>query len=115
MDTTPTDLVALHLRIDTSVKEIMKDGKIDKHDIPALVLLMTDIVLTPNASAKLSAEDIEDKMDQMYDYIMTQYKLYPADEVDKTAFKQLFDISVELVLFQPNLKALKKKCLPCFF
>jgi hypothetical protein len=115
MDTTSADLVALNLRIDTSVKEIMKDGKIDKHDIPVLVLLMTDIVLTPNASVKLSDDQIMTKMDQMYDYIMTQYKLYPANEVDKTAFKQLFDISVELVLFQPNLKALKKKCLPCFF
>ena len=112
MDTTSKDLVALHLRIDTSVKEIMKDGKIDKHDIPALVLLMTEIVLTPNASVKLTDEMIQEKMDQMYDYIMTQYKLYPANEVDKTAFKELFDISVELVLFQPNLK---KKCLPCFF
>ena len=112
MDTTSKDLVALHLRIDTSVKEIMKDGKIDKHDIPSLVLLMTEIVLTPNASVKLTDEMIQEKMDQMYDYIMTQYKLYPANEVDKTAFKELFDISVELVLFQPNLK---KKCLPCFF
>jgi hypothetical protein len=111
----PTDLVALHLRIDTSVKEIMKDGKIDKHDIPALVLLMTDIVLTPNASVKLTDEEIEEKMDQMYDYIMTQYKLYPAEEYDKIAFKQLFDISMKLVLFQPNIKALKKKYLPCFF
>jgi hypothetical protein len=109
------DLVTLHIRIDTSVKKIMKDGKIDKHDIPEMVLLMTDIVLTPNASVKLSADTIMTKMDQMYDYIMTQYKLYPADEADKAAFKQLFDISMKLVLFQPNLKAFEKKCLPCFF
>jgi hypothetical protein len=112
MDTTSKDLVALHLRIDTAVKEIMKDGKNDKHDIPALVLLMTEIVLTPNASVKLTDEMIQEKMDQMYDYIMMHYKLYPVEEYDKIAFKQLFDISVNLVLFQPNLK---KKCLPCFF
>ena len=104
------DLVALHLRIDSSVKNIMKDGKLDKHDIPVLVLLLTDIVLTPEKPIKLSSEEIMAKMDQMYDYIMTQYNMYPADEADKLVYKQLFDISVKLVLFQPKIKKVFKKC-----
>jgi hypothetical protein len=111
----PTALVALHLKIDTAVKKIIKDGKIEKQDIPVLVLLMTEFVLTPNASVKLSDDKMMTTLEQMYDYIMKQYNLYPEDEADKAAYKQLFDISVKLVLFQPNVKALEKKCLPCFF
>lgn len=111
----PAALVALNLQIDTSIKNIIKNGKLDKHDIPAVVLLLTEIMLTKNVTVKLTDEEIEEKMDQMYDYIMSQYNLYPSDETDKATYKQLFDMSVKLVLFQPNIKALKKKCLPCFF
>jgi hypothetical protein len=112
----PTALVSLNIRIEKSVKEIIKDGKLEKSEIPLLVLLLTEIMLTsPTTTVKLSDEDIMTKMGQMYDYIMSQYKLYPVDEVEKATYKQLFDISVKLVLFQPNIKALEKKCLPCFF
>ena len=42
----PSDLVAFHLRIDASIKTILKDGKIDREDIPRLVFLLSDIMLT---------------------------------------------------------------------
>jgi hypothetical protein len=105
-----SDLVALHLRIDSAMKEIIKDGKLDKHDIPTLVRLMTELVLTP---VKLSYEASALKMSGMYDYIMTHYNLYPADETDKAAYKQLFDISLQLALFQPKIKKEVKACFPC--
>ena len=114
--TSPMGLVAMHLQIEEAMKKIMKDGKMDKHDIPELVLLFTNLALTAqtsNASVKLTNEDIIEKMNGMYDYIMTQYKLYPAEETEKANYKQLFDISMQLVLFQPNIKKQCKSCFNC--
>ena len=39
--TSVKDLTAFHLRIDTAMKNIMKDGKVDQYDIPEIVLLIT--------------------------------------------------------------------------
>ena len=104
------DLVAFHLRIDESVKRIMKDGKIDQFDIPEIVLLVSELVLSPTAK-KMTPEMLTDNMNKLYDYIMSQYKLYPDDEGQKESFKRLFDISVRLALMEPNIKKACKSCL----
>jgi len=104
------DLVAFHLRIDKSIKEIMKDGKINEYDIPEIILLLTDLTMTPT-SKKMSAEDLTEKLNKLYDYIMTHYKLFPEDDIQKQNFKRLFDMSLRLVMIQPNIKAACKSCL----
>ena len=104
------DLVAFHLRIDQSIKEIMKDGKIDEYDIPEIILLLTELTMTPT-SKKMSAEDLTEKLNKLYDYIMTHYKLFPEDDIQKQNFKRLFDMSLRLVMIQPNIKAACKSCL----
>lgn len=109
----PTDLVALHLRIDTSIKTILKDGKLDKHDIPQLVLLMSEFVSTPS-SPKLTAEMLTARMNEMYSYIMTHYNLYPVDDLEKAAYKQLFDTAVELLVHNPRLMKKANSCMSCF-
>ena len=106
------DLLTLHLKIETAVQKIAKDGKLDKHDLPALVLLITELVFT--ASAKKTSETIIEKMDQMYDYIMSHYKLYAVEEADKLVYKELFDIAAKLVVFDPQLKKTGKSCFPRF-
>jgi hypothetical protein len=104
------DLVAFHLRIDQSIKEIMKDGKIDEYDIPEIMLLLAELTMTPT-SKKMSAEDLTEQLNQLYEYIMTHYKLFPEDERQKQNFKRLFDMSLRLVLIQPTIKAACKSCL----
>lgn len=109
----PNDLVAFHLRIDASLKTILKDGKIDKHDIPRLVFLLSDIMLT-QTKIKLTPELLTDKITEMYAYVMSHYNLYPEDEMDKIAYKQLFDISVKLMVYNPKLVEKVNSCLSCF-
>jgi hypothetical protein len=114
----PTELVALHLRIDTSINTILQDGKLDKHDIPQLVFLLSEFMLRPSATLannKLTPEMLTNRMNEMYTYVMTHYNLYPADDSDKAAYKQLFDISVKLLVYNPKLMKEAKSCLPCFF
>ena len=112
----PADLVSLHLRIDASIKTILKDGKIDKDDIPRLVLLLSDLILvSTNKKTKMTPELLTSKLNEMYAYVMSHYNLYPADEIDKSVYKQLFDISVRLLVYNPNFKETVKSYCPCFF
>lgn len=107
-----TNIVAFHLRIDKSVKNIMKDGKVDKNDIPEIVLLITELL--GSTTTKLTSEDMATYINEMYNYIMTQYNLFPADEEQKANFKVLFDMCVKLVLFKPNLQKIKNSVKSCF-
>ncbi len=107
--TSVQDLTAFHLRIDTAMKNIMKDGKVDQYDIPEIVLLITDLMTTQ----KFTEADIEQAITGMYDYIMTHYNLFPADEEQKTNFNRLFKMCLKLALVQPNVKKSIAKCFSC--
>jgi hypothetical protein len=93
-------------KINACVTDIMRDGKIDKNDIPRLMLLIVDLMTT--SSKPLTTEQIIESIDSLYNYIMSHYNLFPSDETQKTEFKIMFDICVKLALFQPNI--IKKRC-----
>ena len=108
------ELIDFHLRIERSVTAIMKDGKIDHYDIPEILLLITDLVMAPT-SPKMTVEELAEKINELYNYIMTHYKLFPEDDGQKEQFKRLFDMCVKLVLVQPNIKKACKTLLSCVF
>jgi hypothetical protein len=113
----PSELVALHLQIDTSMKSILRDGKLDKHDIPQLVFVLSELMLTPTPTTanKLTPEMLITRMNELYAYVMSHYKLYPEDDLDKAAYQQLFDTSVKLLVYNPKLIKAAKSCMPCIF
>jgi len=94
-------------KIDEAVKEIMKDGKIDQNDIPTIVMLITEL----SSSKKMTKAELEKGLNDMFDYIMDHYKLFPDNEAEKAAFQKIFDMSVKLVLLTPNLKKMCSMCL----
>ena len=94
-------------KIDEAVKEIMKDGKIDQNDIPTIVMLITEL----SSSKKMTKDELEKGLNDMFDYIMDHYKLFPDNETEKAAFQKIFDMSVKLVLLTPNLKKMCSMCL----
>ena len=102
------NLMTFHSRIDTAVKNMLKDGKIDQYDIPELLLLVADLQTT-----SMTEEDFRVAITELYEYIMTHYKLFPEDEIQKANFKRLFDSSLKLVLMQPKVKKAVKRCFPC--
>ena len=104
---TSKELIAFHLRIDQSIKEIMKDGKIDEYDVPEIILMISEMM----TDKKMTSEDWSVQLSELYDYIMEHYKLYPTDEKQKQNFRRLFDLSVRLAQLQPNIKT----CKTCFF
>ena len=98
-------------KINTCVSDMMKDGKIDKNDIPRLMLLVTELMTTNSSAKSFTTEQMVQSIDTLYNYIMTHYNLFPADETQKSEFKTMFDICVKLALFQPNIN---KKCKSLF-
>jgi hypothetical protein len=112
-----SNIVALHLRIDTTMKTILSDGKIDSKDIPTVVMLILELISTPGM-AKMTEKELNDTIGEMYKYIMTHYNLFPGDQAEQLVFKNIFDMSVKLALFQPSVlkieKAVKSKLLACF-
>jgi len=107
-----TKNVSFLQKIDTTVKAIMKDGKIDQFDIPELMLLITDLIASSEES-KVTIEELKNSIQSLYEYIMSHYKLFPDDEHQKESFKRLFDVCLKLIIFQPKVKTLCKKVFPC--
>lgn len=99
-------------KIDTTVKSIMKDGKIDQYDIPEILLLITDLIVT-SEQKKVTQEELENSINCLYQYIMNHYKLFPEDETQRESFKKLFEVSVKLIMIQPKVKKGCKSIFPC--
>ena len=100
-------------RIDVSVKKMLTDGKIDHNDIPELVLLITDLSVSSN-QLSLSPDELSTAINGLYNYIMEHYNLFPTNQEEKASFEKLFNMSIKLVLFQPNVKKNCNKWFPCY-
>ena len=99
-------------QIDTTVKSIMKDGKIDQFDIPEIMLLITELITT-SEKKKFTIEQLENSIDTLYEYIMTHYKLLPEDPAQKESFQRVFNMCVKLIIFQPKVNKSCKSVFPC--
>jgi len=106
-----TQNVSFITTIDTSVKAIMADGKIDKNDIPRIMLLITELITTNESRNRVTTEQLAESINSLFNYIMSHYRLFPEDEAQKAEFKQMFDVCVKLALFQPTINKAVKKCL----
>ena len=107
--------VAFIEKIDKCVTEVRKDGKLDKNDIPVIVLLVTELIMTSNTVGKIAptTEQLAASIDSLYNYIMSHYNLFPEEDLQKTEFKAMFDICVKLALFQPNINKGIKSLFAC--
>ena len=107
--------VAFIDNINTCVTAMMADGKIDKNDIPALMLLICDLITTSSSETKtqITTEQMVESINSLYNYIMSHYNLFPTDEIQKAQFKAMFDMCVKLALFQPRINKECKSIFSC--
>lgn len=89
--------------IDASVKKMLSDGKIDQYDIPELILLLTK--LTSENFFPKTTDDLNQQINDLYDYVMKKYDLYPKNAEERAAFDKVFKSSVKLVLYQPMIQS----------
>ena len=96
--------------IKTSIDNIMRDGKIDKYDIPEILFLITDIMNNSSViNTKLTPENLGSLIKELYKFIEKQYNLLP-DDSQKAGFDRLIDSCIKLILFQPKLKTTITNC-----
>lgn len=95
-------------RVETSVTEIMKDGKIDQYDIPELILLISDVI-TQLPNANMTPDSLEALITLLYNFIVNKYNLIPTDG-NTEGFKRLFESSMRLALLQPTVDRAMKNC-----
>ena len=105
--------VSFVTQINTFINSVMADGKIDKYDIPRIMLLITELISTTGTST-ITTEELASSINSLYSYIMGHYNLFPTDELQKAEFKEMFDMCVKLALFQPNINKKLKSTFSCF-
>ena len=95
-------------RINVSVKEITKDGRVDSSIIPQIVLLITDLISSGKKREIVTDDQLAKNITSLYDYIMEHYNLFPEDDLQKTEFKALFMVCIKLTLFEPHVANTKE-------
>ena len=103
-------------RLETSINNIMKDGKIDQYDVPEIVFIITD-AYNQMSIFRLTSEDLPKLFKMIYSFIVDKLNLIPEDK--KLEFERLVDSALKLVMMQPVVNQAVTSCFakifPCFF
>lgn len=92
-------------KIETSIKNILADNKVDYTDIPEFVFLIMD-AYNSIGKVKLTEEEIPEFVKCVFNYIVDKYKLLTQDNRKK--YEIMILSSVKLALMVPKL--LKASC-----
>ena len=103
-------------RLETSINNIMKDGKVDQYDVPEIVFIITDSY-NQLSKFRLTSEDLPKLFKMIYSFIVDKLNLIPEDK--KPEFERLVDSALKLVMMQPVVNQVVTSCFakifPCFF
>jgi hypothetical protein len=103
-------------RLETSINNIMKDGKVDQYDVPEIVFIITD-AYNQMSSLRLSSDDLPKLFKMIYSFIIEKLNLIPEDK--KPEFERLVDSALKLVMMQPIVNQAVTSCFtkifPCLF
>jgi hypothetical protein len=88
--------------IETKLNSIMVDGKIDKNDIPDIILL---IVYCTNNLKKfnLSYKQLTEVLEETILYILNHFDVIPDDKRDE--LMEMIQTMIKLVMLQPKVKS----------
>ncbi len=88
--------------IETKLKSIMNDGKIDKKDIPDIMILV--VYCTNNLKKfNLKYEELSEVLEETIMYLLNHFKVIPDEQ--KEEFKVMTNSMVQLVMMQPKVKS----------
>jgi hypothetical protein len=99
-------------KLEASIENIMKDGKIDQYDIPEIIYIISELITkTPNLN--LTPENLSEVVKKLVDLICKKYKLIP-DDTQQESFDRLIKASVKLLLLNTNITEIKEKTTKCW-
>ena len=88
--------------VETKLNSIMSDGKIDKKDIPDIIVLV--VYCTNNLKKfNLSYTELGQVLEDTIMYLLNHFNVIPEDK--KEEFKTMTHSMVELVMMQPKVKS----------
>ena len=103
-------------RLESSISNIMKDGKIDQYDVPEIILIITDSY-NEMSRFRLTSEDLPKLFKMIYSFMVEKLNLIPDDK--KPEFERLVDSALRLVMMQPVVNQAVSSCFakifPCFY
>lgn len=100
-------------KVETSIKSIIKDNKVEQINIPEFVFLIME-AYNSLSKAILTKKEIPEFISYVYNYLVDKYNLIPNKERYK--YESLVTSSIKLVLMTPQLKIStnhKFHCLIC--
>lgn len=107
-------------KIQDNINEITKDGKIDSHDIPQLILIISklhneNILLFNDANINLDLVKSIDLV-KLIIFIIIDSGLFPFSEIEINAVKTIVNSSIQLLncVILKTEEINEKKCLDCF-
>lgn len=91
--------------VENKLTEIMKDGKVDTHDIPNIILIVLDCA--KNLSKfNLNYDQFQKVLEELITFILNHFNLIPR-EYEKE-FKTFLNTSLKLVMYQPKITSTVK-------
>jgi hypothetical protein len=98
--------------LEASIKNILKDGKIDKYDIPEIIFLITN-AYNLSEQVRIKKQDLPILIKLIYNYIVDKLDLIPNDKRDE--FEELVNSALKLVMIQPAVFRNINSCLGKLF
>ncbi len=88
--------------VEAKLKSVMSDGKIDKKDIPDIIVLV--VYCTNNLKKfNLSYNELGEVLEETIMYLLNHFDVIPED--NKEDFRVMTKSMVELVMMQPKVKS----------
>jgi len=98
--------------VEAKMKSIMSDGKIDKKDIPDIIVMV--VYCTNNLKKfNLSYNELGEVLEETIMYLLNNFNVIP--EENKEEFIIMTKSMVELVMMQPRVKSSLTSILNCIF
>jgi hypothetical protein len=88
--------------IEVKLNSIMSDGKIDKKDIPEIIILV--VYCTNNLKKfNLTTNELGEVLEDTIMYLLNRFNVIPEDK--KEEFKIMTKSMIDLVMMQPKVKS----------
>jgi hypothetical protein len=96
--------------VEAKLKSVMSDGKIDKKDIPDIIVMV--VYCTNNLKKfNLSYNELGEVLEETIMYLLDHFNVIP--EENKEEFRVMTKSMVELVMMQPRVKNCFTSMLNC--
>lgn len=97
--------------LETSVNNILKDGKVDHHDIPEFILLITE-AYNAMTNIRLERRDLPLLIKLIFNFMVEKLDLIPVDA--RPDFERIVESALRLVMLQPAVSRGVNNCIKLF-